>query len=72
MNSVELTPDKLVRFREEAGWNQSEGARRFGLSRSGLIRLEKGERKPSASTMKRIREALVCSTADLVKGEPRA
>ncbi len=35
----------LRRLRESKGWTHEEAAERFGLSRSGYVKLERGERK---------------------------
>jgi len=49
---VRFDPAALTRLREEKGWNQSELARRSGVDRATVSRLESGKSPdPSAITI---------------------
>jgi transcriptional regulator with XRE-family HTH domain len=52
----------------EKGWSASELARRAGIARSHISRIESGERpRPSADVLHRLAEALETSVADLLE-----
>ena len=54
---------QLVSFRIENGLSQAELARRCGVSRPAIARLERGEHEPKLATLRRVAHAL---DADLV------
>lgn len=58
----------LKRLRETLGWNQTEAARRYGISRPYLARLESDDRQPSPAVAKRIADAHGLSLADILVG----
>lgn len=55
--------------RQKLGLDQSELARRSGLSRPFLTQIETGRRSPSLSAFRRLAEALQCSLDDLGSAE---
>lgn len=53
------SPNKIIKLRETRGWNQSELARRAGLSGPSVWALEKGETgMPKFETLRAIAAAL--------------
>jgi len=50
--------DQIRRIRKEQRFSQDELGRRAGISRTGIARIERGERKPNSSTVERIAAAL--------------
>ena len=54
-------PDRLRAFREQAGVSQDELARRAGVSRSTLARIEGGGQAPRSPTIKALARALEIS-----------
>ena len=48
----------IRKHRERKGWTQEELARRTGLSRPMVTRLERGERMPSFPTLDKLASAL--------------
>lgn len=55
---------EIERRRKEAGWTQAELARRAGVSRRTVIRIERGQREPHRATLAVLKAAL-----RYVKGE---
>ncbi len=55
---------RLAELREEAGISQYELAKRSGVSKQALSRLELGEREPSWQTVRKIAHALGVSVAE--------
>ena len=61
-----LNGTSLIRaWREYFGLTQQELAQRAGMSQPALARLEKGDSKPRASTLKKLAEAMGISVAQL-------
>lgn len=56
----------LKQIRMARQLNQSETARRAGLSQSLVCRVENGLIDPPLSTLRRLAQALNCSVAELV------
>lgn len=54
--------DKVAEARQRLGVNQSELARRAELTPAAVWQIERGERTPSADTLKRLAEALRVSS----------
>jgi transcriptional regulator with XRE-family HTH domain len=54
---------RLRELREAAGLSQYELARRSGVSKQALSKLEKGERQPSWETVRKLARALDVSVA---------
>ena len=62
--------ERLRRRRSEQGWTAAELARRSGLSKGYLSRLEAGKTvRPSSATLQRLAEALGTTVADLLERE---
>jgi transcriptional regulator with XRE-family HTH domain len=60
--------ERLKRRRGERGWTAAELARRSGVSRAYLSRLEGGATvRPSAAILERLAEALGTTVADLLE-----
>ena len=64
-------PDKLRRLRLKAGWTQAELARRAGLHRIEVVRLESGQRNPRLATLEALASALGRALTSLLD-EPQA
>jgi transcriptional regulator with XRE-family HTH domain len=56
--------DRLRQRREAVGISQSELARRSGLNREFLCRLESGARAPGWETVRKLAEHLGCTPND--------
>jgi transcriptional regulator with XRE-family HTH domain len=56
--------DRLRQLRERAALSQSELARRSGLGREFLCRLESGARAPGWETVRKLAVVLGCKTDD--------
>jgi transcriptional regulator with XRE-family HTH domain len=56
----------LKRLREAKGWNQTQAARQYGISRPYLARLESGDRQPSPAVAKRIAEVHELHIGDIL------
>ncbi|WP_243674278.1 helix-turn-helix domain-containing protein [Lentilactobacillus kisonensis] len=54
--------NKIVNLREEGNITQSELARRLGLDKSSMSKIESGSRKVSTDELKRISEIFEVST----------
>lgn len=57
--------------RSRRGWSQAELARRCGMARANLTRLENGRHEPLLSSIKRVASALEVQLSDLIS-EPSA
>ena len=57
--------DRVRRAREGRGWSLEDLARRTGMHRPNLHRLEAGKHLPSLETLERVAEALGLRVADL-------
>lgn len=65
--------ERLRKTRERQGYNQSELARRSGLTPAAISQLEGGQREPNFSTLVRLATALGTTPNDLMgigAGEP--
>lgn len=60
-------PDELRRKRIEAGLNQIDLANLAELHQTYISLLERGQKNPTAKTLKRIADALGCKTVDLMR-----
>jgi transcriptional regulator with XRE-family HTH domain len=58
---------RLKRLREAKGLTQDKLAKRIGVSRAYLSRLEMGRHDPPLSTLRRLAKALKSTVADLVE-----
>jgi transcriptional regulator with XRE-family HTH domain len=56
-------------LREAEGWTQNQLAFHAGLATSVVSQVENGKRDPSASTLKKLAEALGVNVSDLFRGE---
>lgn len=56
-------------LREAEGWTQNQLAFHAGLATSVISQVENGKRDPSASTLKKLAEALRVNVSDLFRGE---
>lgn len=65
MKQYETFGEILFRRRKELGLTQSQLAQRIGVQPNYIVYLEKGERKPSDRTVKKIAEALGMDKGDL-------
>jgi transcriptional regulator with XRE-family HTH domain len=63
---VRLNPAAMAALRERSGYNQSEFARRLGISRQFIRALETGLKRPTPAMFERIREALLVPSAALL------
>ena len=59
----------LQALRRQRGWSQAELARRVGVAKNTITRLEIGNRQPSVDLLERLARVLRVSLADLL--EPR-
>ena len=65
-----LDPAVLRQARQEGrGWSQNELARRSGITKNLIWRLEKGRPRPSFATMRELSEALLCGLSGRVFAE---
>lgn len=62
--------ETLAARRTELGWSQARLARRTGLRRETIVRLERGRRSPNADTVFRLQAALNLEPGDLVPAWP--
>jgi len=60
-------PDELRRLRIEAGLNQGDLADRAKLHQTYISLLERGQKNPTARTLKRLADALGCLPVDLMR-----
>jgi transcriptional regulator with XRE-family HTH domain len=65
MKEQESFGDILFRRRKELGLTQSQLASRIGVQPNYIVYLEKGERRPSDRTLRRVAEALGLDKGDL-------
>jgi transcriptional regulator with XRE-family HTH domain len=62
-----LLAESLRRLREEAGWSQDELARRLGISRPTLTRLENAGQNVTLQTLSKLCRRLRCEPGDLFR-----
>lgn len=62
----ELLAARLAETRHARDWSQDDLARRAGVDRKTVNRIEKGHFSPSLDTLVRLSVALGCSLSDLV------
>lgn len=70
--SLPQDPQRIFRKRFEAGLSQPELAKRAGLNRSTVYRIEAGLVPAQAATLRRLAQALGCEIADLMPAEAEA
>lgn len=58
--------ERIRRFRQRVGWTQEELAKRAGMGRVTLSRLESGDQSPRYSTLVALAKALGVSITDLL------
>ncbi|MER5213655.1 helix-turn-helix transcriptional regulator [Streptomyces sp. NPDC002838] len=63
-------PQRLQRRRIQAGLNRTELARKVGISKSYMGRLERGLANASPRVLKWLAEGLSCDVADLMPPAP--
>ena len=56
--SAPLIPERLKECRESCGINKTEAAKKIGLTQSGYVRYENGERKPTIQVIEAMATAL--------------
>jgi transcriptional regulator with XRE-family HTH domain len=61
--------ERLRKLREEAGLSQVQMARRLGISRSTLNRLEAADQNTTLRTLDQLCQALKCQPGDLFSVE---
>lgn len=61
--------DRLERIRTDVGMSQTSLAKRAGTSQSAISQMERGDRKPSFSMLRKLTEALGVSVAHLLGGD---
>ncbi|MFP5289013.1 MAG: helix-turn-helix domain-containing protein [Thermoanaerobaculia bacterium] len=61
--------ERIVRLREEKGWDRGELARRLGVTRARLKNWERGTNMPPVETLVDLGGALDVSLDELVTGE---
>ena len=59
--------EKIVRYRKANGISQTYLAARIGISKQGLLKIEKGQSSPRVSTIRKILEVL-CITPNQLFG----
>lgn len=62
-----MLAETLQRLRREAGLTQAEMARRLGISRPTLTRLENANQNVTLKTLKQLCRALKCGPGDLFR-----
>ncbi len=65
MKQYETFGDILFRRRKELAMTQSQVAQRIGVQPNYIVYLEKGERKPSDKTVRKVADALGIDKSDL-------
>jgi UDPglucose 6-dehydrogenase len=58
--------EKIGLMRKEIGMSQTELARKSGIDRTNLCKIEKGNFLPTLRTLSKIAAALNCKVSDLV------
>lgn len=58
--------NKLKEARKAAGLTQVELSRKTGLSQPDISAIERGDRDPTASTLRKLADALECKIDDIV------
>jgi transcriptional regulator with XRE-family HTH domain len=56
---------KIKSLRDECGWNQSELAKKSGVTASAISMIESGQRVPSLVVIRKISDGLKVSVAEL-------
>jgi len=59
---------KIKAARQQRGWTQEDVARRSGIARANIARLEAGRHMPEIATLNRLAGALVLDITELLKG----
>jgi putative transcriptional regulator len=67
---IRTRKNRVRQVRVEAGLSQRRLADAAGISRTTLIKLERGERTPTPSTILALSIALSCSPFDLAPEQP--
>jgi len=62
-----LLGESLLRIRQDRGWTQAELARRLGISRPTLTRLESAGQNATLRTLSTLCKALRCEPGDLFR-----
>ena len=57
----------MKEYREKKRFSRADLAGRVGVHKDTIARYERGERSPSAKTLKKIAEALGCSADELLR-----
>jgi len=65
MDLARQLAESLRRLRQEAGLNQTEMAKRLGISQPTLNRLENGSQNTTLKTLNQLCRALRCGVGDL-------
>ena len=68
--SAHNVAERIRRMRESHGWTQEKLAEASGLSRDGISRIERGERKPKLETLGAIAAAFDKPLSSLVDQHP--
>ena len=58
--------NKLKEARKAAGLTQVELSRKTGMSQQDISSIERGDRDPTASTLRKLADALGCKIDDIV------
>ncbi|MBQ9198651.1 MAG: helix-turn-helix transcriptional regulator [Lachnospiraceae bacterium] len=66
--SAPLIPERLKKSREACGINKTEAAKIIGLTQSGYVRYENGERKPTIQVIEAM-AACLNTSVDYLIGE---
>jgi transcriptional regulator with XRE-family HTH domain len=61
---------KITNLREDAGWSQSELAKRSGVTSSAISMIENGLRSPSLIVIRKISEAFKMSVSEITGEKP--
>jgi transcriptional regulator with XRE-family HTH domain len=71
VNRADRFGARLRALREHAGLTQAQLAERAGLHTQGIVKLERGERKPAWETVLALADALglTCQAFDVAEGE---
>ena len=64
--SVPLIPQRLAKCREKIGLNKLEAAKKIGLTQSGYVRYESGQRKPTIQIVEAMAAAFETSVDYLI------
>ncbi len=67
-SGITIDTGRLIWLRIEKGWERPDLARETGLSLSMIRKIESGERRPRADTLKKLCTALGCQPSALRTG----